>query len=173
MFESVNLTVGAGGAALITGPNGTGKTTLLRIVAGLLAPAAGRVTIHGARAWLEEASALDHGLSLRRSLAFWAALDGTGDRVEAALQAVGLGAIAEVPVRFLSTGQRRRAGIARVIASGADIWLLDEPANGLDSAGIGLLEEALARHRAAGGIAVIATHLPVTLPDAVVIRMAT
>jgi heme exporter protein A len=82
------------------------------------------------------------------------------------LEAVGLADLAPVPVRLLSTGQRRRAALARVVASGAPVWLLDEPANGLDAASVALLEGLIARHRAAGGIALVATHLPIALPDA-------
>ncbi|MCH7863045.1 MAG: ATP-binding cassette domain-containing protein, partial [Proteobacteria bacterium] len=83
-----------------------------------------------------------------------------------ALAAVGLADLAPVPVRMLSTGQRRRAALARVVASGAPVWLLDEPGNGLDIASVALLEGLIAGHRAAGGIALVATHLPLALPDA-------
>lgn len=166
LFEGIDLTLAAGEAALVTGPNGAGKSTLLRIVAGLLAPAAGSVLCDGTRAWLGEAAALDPTRPLGAALAFWAGLDGARDRVDGALDAVGLRALAEVPVRFLSTGQRRRAALARVIASGANIWLLDEPANGLDTDAVTRLGELIAVHRAAGGIAVVATHLPIDLPGA-------
>ena len=166
LFEGLDLALAAGGAALVTGPNGAGKSTLLRITSGLLTPFAGTVTCSGTLAWLGEAAALDPSRSLGKALDFWAGLDGTKERVSAALDAVGLRSLAEVPVRFLSTGQRRRAALARVIASGADIWLLDEPANGLDAAAVSALGEIVARHRADGGIALVATHLPVVLPDA-------
>ncbi|MEP7007172.1 MAG: ATP-binding cassette domain-containing protein, partial [Sphingomonas bacterium] len=83
-----------------------------------------------------------------------------------AIEATQLSALAEVPVRLLSTGQRRRAALARVVASGAPVWLLDEPANGLDDASVGTLETLIASHRAAGGIALIATHLPIDVPGA-------
>ena len=84
-----------------------------------------------------------------------------------ALDAVGLAHIAEVPVRLLSTGQRRRAALARVVASGAPVWLLDEPANGLDVASVAVLERLIAEHRAGGGTVLVATHTPIALPDAV------
>ncbi|RZM02145.1 MAG: ATP-binding cassette domain-containing protein, partial [Sphingomonas sp.] len=87
-------------------------------------------------------------------------------RVAAALDALDLEALADIPVRLLSTGQRRRAAIARVAASGAAVWLLDEPANGLDTHSVTRLEALMARHRASGGIALVATHLPLTMPDA-------
>jgi len=166
LFSGMRLTLTPGEAALVSGPNGTGKSSLIRIAAGLLTPAAGMVEVNGARALLIEAAALDPELPVARALAFWAGLDGRLGAVEAALDAVGLAALASVPVRLLSTGQRRRVGIARVVASGAPIWLLDEPANGLDRAAVATLEALIAAHRARGGIALVATHLPVALPGA-------
>ena len=166
MFAGLSLTLAAGGAALVTGPNGAGKSSLIRIAAGLLQPGAGRVEAEGERALLAEAAALDPELPVARALGFWAALDGRRDAVDAALDAVGLAQLAPVPVRMLSTGQRRRVGIARVVASGATIWLLDEPANGLDEGAVRTLEALIAAHRAAGGIALVATHLPIDVPGA-------
>ncbi len=98
------------------------------------------------------------------ALGFWARIDGRGaGEVAAALDRMGIGALAEVPVRMLSTGQRRRAAIARVLASDAAIWLLDEPGSGLDEAALGALAETIADHRADGGIAVVATHQPLAI----------
>lgn len=134
LFEGLDLALAAGEAALVTGPNGAGKSSLIRIAAGLLAPAAGRVEGEGARALMAEALALDPELPLGAALRFWAGLDGRPDAVTEALAAVGLADLAPVPVRMLSTGQRRRAALARVVASGAPVWLLDEPGNGLDIA---------------------------------------
>lgn len=164
LFEGLDLALAPGEAALVTGPNGVGKSSLIRIAAGLLAPAAGTVECEGARALMAEAPALDSELSLGAALRFWAGLDGRRDAVPEALAAVGLADIAPVPVRMLSTGQRRRAALARVVASDAPVWLLDEPANGLDVASVALLEGLIAGHRAAGGIALVATHLPIALP---------
>jgi heme exporter protein A len=166
LFERASLSLGPGGAALVTGPNGAGKSSLIRIAAGLLAPSAGRVEATGDRALLTEAAALDPELPVARALAFWAGIDRRRDAVDAALDAVGLAQLASVPVRMLSTGQRRRVGIARVVAGGAPVWLLDEPANGLDRGSVATLEALIARHRSAGGIALVATHLPVALPGA-------
>ncbi|MDG2534503.1 heme ABC exporter ATP-binding protein CcmA [Sphingomonas sp. HITSZ_GF] len=166
LFEGLDLALAPGEAALVTGPNGAGKSSLIRIAAGLLAPAAGRVECDATRALMAEAPALDPEQSLGAALRFWAGLDGRRAAVAEALAAVGMADIAPVPVRLLSTGQRRRAALARVVASGAPVWLLDEPANGLDVASVALLEGLIARHRAVGGIALVATHLPITLPDA-------
>ena len=164
LFEGLSFALGPGDAALVTGANGAGKSSLIRVAAGLLAPAVGRVTGAGGRALMAEQAALDPELSLAAGLRFWARFDG-GD-VTVALEAVGLAALAQVPSRLLSTGQRRRAALARVIASGAPVWLLDEPANGLDAAAVAMLEARIAVHRAAGGIALVATHLPLELPAA-------
>lgn len=161
LFEGLDVALGAGDALCVTGPNGVGKSSLLRIAAGLLRPADGRVHRDGTVALLDERHALDPERPLAAALRYW-----IGARVEAALTAVGLADVGAVPVRLLSTGQRRRAGLARVIGAEAPIWLLDEPANGLDTAGLALLEAAVAAHRAGGGIAVVATHLPVALPGA-------
>ncbi|RYY47935.1 MAG: heme ABC exporter ATP-binding protein CcmA [Sphingomonadales bacterium] len=166
LFEGLSFALHAGEAALVTGPNGAGKSSLIRIAAGLLAPASGSVEGQGDRALLAEAAALDPELDLAAALEFWARIDGRGRAVPQALKTVGLGELGKVPVRLLSTGQRRRAALARVIASGAPVWLLDEPANGLDGASVAMLETVIARHRADGGIALIATHLPIPLPDA-------
>ena len=163
LAEGLGFTLGPGDAALVTGPNGAGKSTLVRVAAGLLAPAAGRVRRDGGVALLAEGHALDPERRLRDALGFWAGLD----RGEPALDAVGLGALGDVPVRLLSTGQRRRAGLARVVASGAGVWLLDEPANGLDADGVAMLEALIAAHRAAGGVVVVATHLPIGIPGPV------
>jgi heme exporter protein A len=171
LFEQLSFALAPGDAALVSGPNGTGKSSLIRVAAGLLPPAAGRVTGEGSRALLAETAALDPELALAAALRFWAQIDGRGTAVEGALTAVGLAELAQVPVRLLSTGQRRRAAFARVLASGAPVWLLDEPANGLDTNSVQTLERLIAGHRAGGGIALVATHLPIALPGALEVRL--
>ena len=167
LFEELSFALAPGEAALVIGPNGIGKSSLLRIAAGLLKPAAGEVTREGGLALAAEAAALDERLPLASALAFWARLDGRGPAdVARGLAAVGLSTIGEVPVRMLSTGQRRRATLARVIAGGAPIWLLDEPASGLDTASLDALAGAMAAHRAMGGIVLAASHQPLGLDDA-------
>ncbi|CAN5404679.1 heme ABC exporter ATP-binding protein CcmA [soil metagenome] len=168
LFEAVSFDLGAGEAALVTGMNGAGKSSLIRVAAGLLKPVGG--TVVSARcALLTDAVALDDDHTLGRALAVWATLDERPDpqaRVAAALADLDLAPLGGIPVRLLSTGQRRRAAFARVLASGAPVWLLDEPANGLDIAAVARLQTLIARHRAAGGVALVATHLPLSLPDA-------
>ncbi len=163
IVADIDLTLGAGEAIVVAGPNGAGKSTLLRIAAGLLPPAAG--TVERARAALaDESLALEPRRTVAAALAFWARLDGFDPAP--AMEAMGLTRLAEVPVRMLSTGQRKRASLARVIASGAPLWLLDEPANGLDREGLDRLAEAMAAHRAAGGGIMAATHQPFGLGQA-------
>lgn len=170
LFEGMSFTLRSGGAALVSGPNGTGKSSLLRLAAGLLRPAAGTVTHEGGVAWLGEQPALDSHLPLGRALDFWAAIDG-GD-VAQALAAMNIGHLSEVPVRMLSTGQRRRAGLARVLLGKTRIWLLDEPANGLDVATVARLETVIREHRAEGGIVMVATHQPLDIGPAQEIALA-
>lgn len=159
---SFSLTQGQAG--LVTGPNGAGKSSLLRLAAGLLKPGAGAIRREGSIALSDENLALDPALPLWAALRFWARLDGSsGDDVENALEALEIAHLGAVPVRMLSTGQRKRATLARVIASGAPLWLLDEPGNGLDRASLARLAHIMAEHRRAGGIILAASHQPLGL----------
>jgi heme exporter protein A len=164
LFERLGFTLSPGEALLVTGRNGAGKSSLLRLIAGLLTPAAGRIEREGAVALAAEAAALDPDRTLRAALGFWAGMDGASDQaITNAMAAMELGALGEVPVAMLSTGQRKRAVLARTIAGRAEIWLLDEPGNGLDVAALDRLAAAMAAHRAAGGIIVAASHQPIGL----------
>lgn len=171
LFKGLNFTLDAGGAALVSGPNGIGKSSLLRVLARLLEPYAGTVSVEGKLALADEKLALDLQQTVKAALSFWAGLDGTANLHEA-LAAVALDHLADVPVRILSTGQRKRAVLARTLASGADIWLLDEPGNGLDSASLARLDAAMAAHRAKGGIIIAASHQPLGLEGAQAIELA-
>lgn len=172
LFEGLNFALGAGDAALLTGPNGAGKSSLMRLAAGLLPLSAGTIDHEGRIAHSGEAPALDMRLPLARALGFWAGIDGSDENaVRDALDRMGIANLAEVPVHMLSTGQRKRATLARILAARADIWLLDEPGNGLDTASLGRLATTMADHRTRGGIVLLATHQPLDLPGALPIEL--
>jgi heme exporter protein A len=164
LFEGLSLTLGPGDAALARGPNGAGKSSLLRLAAGLLRPAAG-IALRADAALADEQLALDERQRLGDALAFWVADAAPG------IAAMGLEALARVPVRMLSTGQRKRAALARVIGSKAPLWLLDEPANGLDADGQVRLAAAMAAHRGAGGAILAASHQPLALDGAQLVEL--
>jgi heme exporter protein A len=153
LFEDLDLALGAGEALQVTGPNGSGKSSLIRLAAGLLPEQAGRVE-RSPLALSDENLALDRELPLSRALRFW------GGDVVAAMDAVGIAELAPVPVRLLSSGQAKRAALARVVASAAPLWLLDEPLNALDQEGARRLADIVERHRASGGTVLAASHQP-------------
>jgi heme exporter protein A len=172
LFRGVGLSLTSGGGAMLTGPNGAGKSSLLRLCAGLLPAFSGSVARSGGVALCDEKLALENEASLHRALSFWAAIDrADAAQVDAAMDAMALTPLAEVPVRMLSTGQRKRAMLARIIASGAAIWLLDEPGNGLDTGSLDLLGQAVDRHLGAGGIVVAASHQPLPIVAPVTIHL--
>lgn len=158
LFEGLSFTVAPGAALHLEGPNGSGKSSLLRILAGLLTPIAGTITGGGTRGFLGHDVALKPRMTLGAELRHWARLDGTADRLAPALAAMNVAALADLPCKHLSSGQRRRAGLARVIAAGAELWLLDEPTAGLDTASVALLAGAMAAHRRTGGMVIAAVH---------------
>lgn len=161
LFSGLTLGLRPGDALQVAGSNGIGKSSLLRILAGLAPAFAGRAEVTGAIGLLDERPALDPALPLGPALAFWQRIDGAADNELARL---GLSALLDVPVRYLSTGQKKRAALARLIGQKARVWLLDEPLNGLDGHAVALVEALAAEHCAAGGIAVIASHQPFRLP---------
>ncbi len=159
VFDRLAFTVPAGGALVVAGPNGAGKSTLLRVLAGLLPAAAGAVEHPFTVAFAGHEVALKPGVPLGDELAHWARLDDAHpDAVAAAAAAFALTPLLALPAGILSSGQRRRAALARVAASGAELWLLDEPDAGLDAASRTLLAMAIAAHRAGGGLVVAVTH---------------
>ena len=180
LFESLSFALAPGAALMIEGPNGAGKTTLLRVIAGLTMPESGSVAWQGCPlreqlqagrlrlAFAGHALALKTELSTRENLQFFARLAGLEGKVDAILDATGLGACADLEVRLLSAGQRRRAALARVLLSDADLWLLDEPQTHLDSAGREFVEAAIRDHLRRGGMAAIAAHQPLMLGNAAV-----
>jgi len=181
IFAGLSFSVPAGGALLLTGANGAGKSSLLRILAGLLPAAEGEVLLEGTPArtdpaghalrlrYISSQDALKPALTVAENLAFYAAL--WGGEVTPALEALGLGALAGLPGRVLSTGQRRRLALARLALAPTRLWLLDEPSLGLDAASVARLGALMARHRAAGGAILAATHLPLPLPDAAELKL--
>lgn len=157
LFARLSFALAAGQALQLVGANGVGKSSLIRLLAGLAVPFAGAVRRQGGVALVDERHGLDNAAPLGQALEFWARLDGAGcDR--AGLEDLGLAGLLDVPVRYLSTGQKKRAAMARMLGQRAAIWLLDEPLNGLDSAAQSVVEAMTARHCAGGGIAVIASH---------------
>jgi heme exporter protein A len=165
LFRRLSFSLGAGAACHVTGANGAGKTTLIRAVAGFTTPYAGEVRREGALALLDERTGLDPDLPLGRALAFWAQIDHVGHlALESCCDRLGLGNLLEVPVRYLSTGQKKRAALARVLGQSAAIWLLDEPLSGLDAASQSLVSTLVREHCAGGGIALIASHQPLDVP---------
>lgn len=181
IFAGLSFRLDAGAAMLLTGANGAGKSSLLRVIAGLLPAAEGEVRLEGVSAQTDPAAhalklryissqdALKPALSVTENLIFYAQL--WGGNVAPALDALGLTSLASLPGRVLSTGQRRRLALARLALGRAPLWLLDEPSLGLDAASVTRLGALMARHRAAGGAILVATHLPLPLPDATELRL--
>jgi heme exporter protein A len=170
VFSRLDFEVSPGEALAITGPNGSGKTSLLRLIAGLLSPADGSIGLEGGEAELslpEQAHYLGHrdalkpALSVLENLSFWRDfLGGEPSGAAEALASVGLDHAAQLPAAFLSAGQRRRLSMARLVAVRRPIWLLDEPASALDAAGQNLFIALMRDHLTGGGLIVAATHAP-------------
>jgi heme exporter protein A len=182
VFSGIGFDLGEGDGLVVTGPNGAGKSTLLRVLAGLLPSTAGVIRLDGGgEDWPTVASAchyLGHGnamktaLSVTENLAFWQAF--CGDQhlsVDEALEMVGLPGIGHPPYGYLSTGQKRRASIARLLVSYRPIWLLDEPTAGLDAASEKQFAALMQAHLEDGGIVVAATHVPLGLDGVAELRM--
>ena len=178
LFRDLAFSLAPGHLAVVKGPNGAGKSTLLRTLAGLALPAEGYARVFGVDAkrlepehrhrllYLGHAEGFKQDLSVAENLSFWASLDSgegiTAEGLAAVLAQVDLAAAADQQVRHLSAGQRRRAVLARMISSPAELWLLDEPLTNLDQPGRTLVEQWLDEHLQRGGAAVVATHTPLS-----------
>jgi len=180
IVDGLSFRLSGGSALLLTGANGSGKTTLLRALAGFLRPASGFVRLKNAdeeREPGEQMHFVGHldgiksHLTVQENLGFWAAFLGGGGDVAAALDAFALTGLAGIPAGYLSAGQKRRLGLARLAAAKRPVWLLDEPTVSLDAASVALLVTAIDAHVEGGGLAVIATHVPMPLARAQEIRL--
>ena len=171
VFTGLSFAVAGGEALAVTGRNGAGKSSLLRLIAGLVRVAGGRLTLSGGEPeatvaeqahYLGHQDALKPSLSVGENLAFWIEyLGGARQAVPAALDAVGLGPLARLPAAYLSAGQRRRLSIARLAAVERPLWLLDEPTSALDAPSQERLAALMQAHLGKGGLIVAATHGPI------------
>lgn len=182
VFAGVGFSLEAGDSLVVTGPNGSGKSTLLRVLCGLLPLAAGRITIEGSSEefstvaaachYLGHQNAMKSALTVTENLAFWRDFCGDGRAgIAEALEEVGLGGLGHLPFGYLSTGQKRRAAIAKLLISHRPIWLLDEPTAGLDKASEAQFAGLMKAHGDIGGIIIAATHLPLGLSGARTLEM--
>ncbi|MDO5705468.1 MAG: heme ABC exporter ATP-binding protein CcmA [Paracoccus sp. (in: a-proteobacteria)] len=169
--EGVGFALSPGEALILRGPNGIGKTTLLRTVAGLQPPVAGQIDMSpDAVAYAAHADGLKSTLTVRENLIFWARVFGAG-YIEDAVTAMNLTALTDRPAGSLSAGQKRRLGLARLIVTGRPLWVLDEPTVSLDADSVALFADSVRRHLAQGGAALMATHIDLGLPDAQVLDL--
>ena len=175
VLQGVGFRVQSGDALVLTGPNGAGKSTLLRLMAGLMRPVDGRLAwadadtfediaddsgAHNQRVvYVGHADAVKPALSVRDNVSFWAEINGGGGLdPDAALTALGIPHLVDLPARYLSAGQRRRVALTRILTTKAPLWLLDEPTTALDSAAAAMLADLIKNHRTQGGMVVTSTH---------------
>ncbi|MCB1441238.1 MAG: heme ABC exporter ATP-binding protein CcmA, partial [Nitratireductor sp.] len=167
VFRDLDFSVGAGEAMALRGRNGAGKTSLLRVIAGLVPAAAGSLDLQGGEAdasigeqchFVGPMSAIKPVLTVRENLDFWRRFQGGSGSVSEALDRVGIGNLAGLPARYLSAGQQRRLALAVLVATRRPVWLLDEPLNALDADGAAMLNDLMRAHLGDGGIVIAATH---------------
>jgi heme exporter protein A len=181
IFSGIAFSLESGQGLVVTGPNGTGKSTLLRIVAGLLPPAEGTIRLEGGEEdasvgaachYLGHLNGMKTALTVEENLLFWQRFSGEPKLgLAEALDAVGLYGIGHLPFGYLSTGQRRRVAVARLLLNHRPVWLLDEPTAGLDAASAKRFGETMEAHLGQGGIIIAATHLPLGIEDAQELRL--
>lgn len=178
LFEDLSFAADPGAYVEVQGSNGSGKTSLLRAIAGLLRPRSGVIAIDGvdepsiALHYIGHANALKREAKVREHLHYWAGLFGGAPSEDFASKMLDLGRVLNLPVRVLSQGQARRLALARLIVAPRPIWLLDEPAAALDASGKAVLNELIASHRASGGIVVAAVHEPLGAPPSQTLRVS-
>ncbi|KAB2657093.1 heme ABC exporter ATP-binding protein CcmA [Brucella tritici] len=182
IFAGLSFALSEGEALVVTGPNGSGKSTLLRIICGLLQPEAGKVelredgTVLPVRAachYLGHQNAMKPALSVRENLSFWQKFNGAAQpEINAALEAVDLPGVEHLPFGYLSTGQKRRVSIAKLLVSHRPLWIVDEPTAGLDKASEARFAEIMRGHMREGGMIVAATHIPLGLEGVSALDMA-
>ncbi|ANG95049.1 heme ABC exporter, ATP-binding protein CcmA [Brucella pseudogrignonensis] len=173
IFAGLSFEVSSGEALIVTGPNGSGKSTLLRIICGLLAPEAGKIELLEDRAalpvraachYLGHQNAMKPALSVRENLLFWQKFNGSVRfDIDEALEAVDLPGVEHLPFGYLSTGQKRRVSIAKLLTSYRPLWIVDEPTAGLDKASEARFAELMRDHMGEGGMVIAATHIPLGL----------
>lgn len=182
LFSSIDFDLGSGDSLIVTGPNGSGKSTLLRMIAGLLPLDSGALRLDGggdewptvasACHYLGHLNAMKTALTVSENLGFWASFLGEpGLSVDEALEKVGLGGLGHLPFGYLSTGQKRRAAIARLLVCHRPIWLLDEPTAGLDAASEEMFAALAKEHLAAGGFLIAATHQALGIGGSAALRL--
>jgi heme exporter protein A len=186
LFRGLDFSLASGEALIVTGPNGSGKSTLLRALAGLLRPAVGRISLvgfgseTGAAAvgvhYVGHSDALKPAMTALENVAFWAAMLDIGGEAALsprnALERLGLGSLADLPVAYLSAGQKRRVALTRLLVAPRPLWLLDEPTSALDAVARATLEDLVCTHLASGGLAVLSTHAPFERVDGRSLRLA-
>jgi heme exporter protein A len=191
VISGVSFAVKAGEALVLTGPNGTGKTTLIRALAGLLSLTGGTIQVNGGNStgqdeaptmaaishYVGHRDAVKPKLTVAENVAFWAEFLGDARanpaQTDDALAACGLLDLADVPAAYLSAGQKRRLGLARLLSAPRPLWLLDEPTTALDAAHQRAFAALIERHRAEGGLVIAATHMDLGLRNARSLQLTT